>query len=106
MLLLIDAELSAPPSEVALFRDITLFSACFLKKDVVLECKREERDFYYKWLKNCGSWDFVDDMVTPRTEYGISIRIQKGNIVVPRIAYGNFQQIMSILNSYKRKRTF
>jgi hypothetical protein len=106
MLLLIDAELSAPPSEVALFRDITLFSACFLGKDIVLECEKEERDFYYKWLKNCGSWDFVDDMVRPRTEYGVSIRVRRGNIVVPRITYTNFQKIISILSSYKSKRAF
>ena len=100
MLLIIDAELSAPPSEVTLFRDITLFSSCFLKKDVILECKKEERDYYYKWLKNRGSWDFVEDMVKPRSEYGLSIRTNKANIVIPRINYNNFEVIMKNLRSY------
>ena len=97
MLLLIDAELSAPPSEVTLFRDITLFSACFLKKNVILECKHNEQDYYYKWLKNRGSWDFVKDIVSPKTEYGFSIRLKRGNITIPKITYNNFSLIISSL---------
>ena len=101
MLLLIDAELSAPPSEVSLFRDITLFSACFLKKDVILECRHSEQDYYYRWLKGRGSWDFVEDIVRPKTEYGLSIRSRKGNITIPKISYGNFLSIISRLENYR-----
>ena len=101
MLLLIDAELSAPPSEVTLFRDITLFSACFLKKNVILECKHSEQDYYYKWLKGRGSWDFVEDIVRPKTEYGLSIRAHMGNITIPKITYNNLSFLMSILNNYR-----
>ena len=103
MLLLIDAELSAPPSEVALFRDITLFSACFLKKNVILECKHSEQDYYYKWLKCRGSWDFVEDIVPPKTEYGLSIRPRKGNITIPKITYNNFSFIISRLDNHRLK---
>ncbi len=103
MLLLIDAELSAPPSEVALFRDITLFSACFLTKDIILECKHSEQDYYYKWLKRRGSWDFVEDIVKPRTENGISIRIRRGNITVPRINYNNFSSIIDRMQAFRIK---
>jgi hypothetical protein len=102
MLLLIDAELSAPPSEVVLFRDITLFSACFLKKDVVIECGHSEQDYYYKWLKRLGSWDYVDDIVRPRTEYGVSLRPKSGNITIPRLDYSNFSFVMSRLETYRR----
>ena len=101
MLLLIDAELSAPPSEVTLFRDITLFSACFLKKDVILECKHSEQDYYYKWLKRRGSWDFVEDIVSPKTEYGLSVRPSRGNITIPRITYNNFSFIIERLGNYR-----
>ena len=101
MLLLIDAELSAPPSEVTLFRDITLFSACFLKKKVVLECKHSEQDYYYKWLKRNGSWDFVEDIVSPKTEYGLSVRPSRGNITIPRISYNNFSFIIARLGYYR-----
>jgi hypothetical protein len=101
MLLLIDAELSAPPSEVTLFRDITLFSACFLKKNVILECKHSEQDYYYKWLKDFGSWDFVEDIIPPKTEHGLSIRVSEGNITIPRLTYGNFSFVMSRLKNYR-----
>tara|TARA_R110002110_G_scaffold193713_1_gene402357 strand:- start:269 stop:580 length:312 start_codon:yes stop_codon:yes gene_type:complete len=101
MLLLIDAELSAPPSEIALFRDITLFSACFLRKDVILECDHSEQDYYYRWLKGRGSWDFIEDIVSPKTEYGLSIRVSKGNITIPRLTYGNFSFVMSRLANHR-----
>ncbi len=97
VLVIIEADLSAPPSEVALFRDITLYSHCFLKKNVVLECKREERDFYYKWLKDKSSWDFVSDMITPWSEQGITIRKNSAKISIPRIDYTNFNFIIKNL---------
>jgi len=94
---IIDAELTAPPSEVVLFRDITMYSNVFLKKPVLLECRKEERDFYYKWLKNRASWDFVADFIKPNTELGISIRKYKANIIVERISYQNFDMIINKL---------
>jgi len=101
VLLIIDAELTAPPSEVSLFRDITLYSTCFLEKDVVIECPKKERDFYYKWLKDRCAWDYVLDMVRPRTELGLSLRSSKANIIVSRISYSNYQEIISKLNTFK-----
>jgi len=97
-MLFIEAHLSAPPSEVILFRDITLFSNTFLQEKVVLECDKNERDFYYKWLKNKGSWDYVEDFVRPHTETGISIRLEKGTITVDRIIYDNFNLIINKIN--------
>lgn len=96
-MVIIDAELTAPPSEVVLFRDITMYSNVFLKKPVLLECRKEERDFYYKWLKNRASWDFVVDFIKPNTELGISIRKDKANIIVERISYQNFDMIINKL---------
>ena len=52
MLLLIDALLSEPPSNITLFRDITLFARVFKEKRVLVECENEEKDLYWKWLKN------------------------------------------------------
>jgi hypothetical protein len=94
---IIEADLCAPPSEVALFRDITLFSHCFLKKNVVIECERNQRDFYYKWLKDKSSWDYVYDMITPCTENGITIRKSSARIVIPRIDYTNFTRVINSL---------
>ena len=93
-MVIIDAELSAPPSEVCLFRDITLYSNFFLKKEIVLECPKEERDYYYKWLKNMCAWDYVLDFVNPDTEIGITIRPNKANILIDKIDYGNFNTVI------------
>lgn len=93
-MLIIDAELTAPPSEVTLFRDITLFSHVFLQKTTVIECKRDERDFYYKWLKNKCAWDYVEDFVTPMTEKGLTIRPERANIIVKKIEYDNLNHII------------
>ena len=99
-MLIIDAELSAPPSEVCLFRDITLYSTVFLKKSIVLECPKEERDYYYKWLKDMCAWDYIDDFIKPKSEFGISIRPSKANIVIDRIMYENFYTIINSLQKY------
>jgi len=96
-MLIIDAELTAPPSEVTLFRDITLFSHVFLEKTTVIECRKDERDFYYKWLKNRCAWDYVEDFIKPNTEIGISIRKKKANICVEKINYQNFNLIIQSL---------
>ena len=102
-MVIIDAELTAPPSEVSLFRDITLYSNCFLEQKVVIECMREERDYYYKWLKDKCAWDYVEDMIRPRTEEGFSLRIKRANVVVPRISYQNYVEIIKRLNIYRAK---
>lgn len=101
-MLIIDAELTAPPSEVVLFRDITLFSHVFLKKTTVIECRKDERDFYYKWLKDKCAWDYVEDFVNPLTEEGISMRPRKANIIVNKIDYNNLNHIIYMIkkNSY------
>jgi len=97
-MVIIDSRLTAPPSEVYLFRDITLFTQAFLKENVVLECEKEERDFYYKWLKNKAAWDYVEDFIKPLSEQGrLSIRISGGNITVDRINYKNINYIIKRL---------
>jgi len=97
-MLVIYAELTAPPSEVTLFRDITLHAKTFLNQEIVIECLREERDFYYKWLKDKCALDFVEDFVRTYTVEGISLRKERGNINVNRINYSNYQKIISQLN--------
>jgi hypothetical protein len=67
---------------------------------VLLECKKEYRDFYYKWLKNTGAYDFVYDFIKPKSEYGISIRTKKeiANIRIESINYNNLNDIISRLS--------
>jgi len=100
MLTLISSDLCEPPSSTACFRDITLYSSCFLDAEVLLECEKENADLYWKWLREKGAWDFVEDIVEAGQEYGVSIRPQKGNISVPRIYYDNLNFIVGSLKGY------
>jgi len=101
VLLLIDAELTEPPSETTLFRDITLYATIFKGRDVILEADPTMKDFYYKWLKSRGAFDFVQDILDYGREPGFTIRNKHypsgGNIKVWRLGYHNFSRIIQSL---------
>ena len=94
MPLIIEAALTEPPSEIACFRDVTLYASCFIKKRIVLECEESMKDIYWKWLKQYGAFDYITDIVEPFSESDISIRSSKGNITVPRIDCTNLEFIL------------
>jgi hypothetical protein len=101
VLLIIDAELTAPPSETTLFRDITLYATIFKGNEVVVESSPQMQDFYYKWLKSAGAFDFVKDIVDYEKEQGFTIRYKysplRGNIKIRSLGYHNFQRILTNL---------
>ena len=97
MNVIIDADLTNPPSEISVFRDITLYSKVFLKCDILLECPREDKDIYYYWLKNRGAFDFVDDFVTHDQETGITIRSEKGTITLKYIRAQELNKVIYLL---------
>jgi hypothetical protein len=90
-----------PPSELVLFRDITLFASAFCKKNILLESRPEDVDFYHKYLKSRGAFDFVEDFVGYRSEYGQSIRSKYnkfgGNILIRSFGYHNFSKIITAI---------
>lgn len=102
MLLIIDGILCEPPSETTLFRDITLYASVFKDREVILECEKDMKDFYYKWLKSRGAYDFVKEIVSYGREDGFVIRYKfnkllKGNVKVRKIGYHNFEKIINLL---------
>lgn len=100
MLVIIDADLSAPPSKISCFRDVTLFSTVFLDSEVLLECLEEFKDTYWKWLKTNYAFDFVVDIVPPFSEHGVAIRPHNGNITVKRIDYNTLLYVLGNLQRY------
>ncbi len=100
MLIIIDANLSAPPSKVTCFRDITLYSSVFLDSEIVIECEDEWKDTYWYWLKRNFAFDYVEDIVRPFTEHGITIRVKKGNITIERIDYNTLDYVIGQLNYF------
>ena len=101
MKLLIDGKLSFPPSEISCFRDVTLYGSVFGNFDILIESRNRNKDIIYKWLKQNGSFDFVDDIVPHNTEKGVSLSYKKRcNICTTRITAKNLNFIISRLKQY------
>lgn len=63
MIVILDAELSDPPSSRTCFRDATLYANIFADADVLVECSPEMIDLYWRWLKQGGAMDFVAQLI-------------------------------------------
>jgi len=92
-----EAYLCEPPSSIHCFRDITLYTACFIKRNVLLECEKEQKDLYYKWLKNYGAYDFIDDIISINREKGYRVGRQKANLKIEKINEHNLNYVINNL---------
>ncbi len=97
MNLIIVSELSTdPPSEGLYFRFLTMVAQKDLEYDVLLEADKEAIDFYYKFLKKRGWFDFVNDFVTPQ-EKEEGVRIDT-NLNYPRSVKTKYIRCENTLN--------
>jgi hypothetical protein len=104
MIVLIEAGLSEPPSSVSCFRDLTLYATIFLGADVLVECRQQNKDIYWRWLKSEFAMDFVKDILSYEEEAGIKIRSQRigrGNIMAEKIDEFSLNDIMMRLHLFK-----
>ena len=102
MNLIIDAELTEPPSEVSVFRDVTLYSTMFLEMIVLLSCEKGMRDLYWYWLKNRGAFDFVEDIINYESnESGITMSPKDAIIQIKHLRVENLNYVVNRLNSLK-----
>jgi hypothetical protein len=101
MKLLIDGKLAFPPSSISCFRDVTLYSHIFGKYEVLVEAKDKHKDVVWHWLKSNGSFDYVDDIIKPGTEAGLSLSYKKRcNICVTRVTANNLNFIITRLKDH------
>jgi len=103
MKLKIESQLSTPPSEIACFRDVTLYAKSFVFDDVIMVCPPGTRTMYWNWLKNYGAHDFISELIrSDEKEPGYSIGTTPGsNIVTDRIACHNLNEIISLLRQVR-----
>ena len=100
MNLIIHSSLCAPPSEVSTFRDVTLYSKGFIFEDILLECEKGTRTFYWNWLKAHGAHDFISYIICRHEkEDGFKIAPYKGNLNIENITSFNLSFIISVLQS-------
>tara|TARA_B100000927_G_C16185857_1_gene357347 strand:- start:142 stop:465 length:324 start_codon:yes stop_codon:yes gene_type:complete len=92
-----------PPSESLAIRSVCLYFSIFIKKDVdfLLEVEKENKDFYYNWLKKTGLKDFISEMIEPE-EKVIGLRIseepkQKPCLKINRVTWDNIEHVLNIL---------
>jgi len=101
MVVIIDAELSDPPSSRTCFRDATLYASIFANADVLVECSPKTVDVYWKWLKLGGAMDFVAQIIRFGEERGFSIRrLSGGNINLERLDEVSLSRVIS---AFKRR---
>ena len=98
-LLLVDGHLVFPPTEVSVFRDITLYANVFKSYDVLIQTEPSHVDTCYKYLKSCGAVDYVRDFVTPGETHGTYISdTHPCNILARKIWAGNLNRILQSIN--------
>jgi hypothetical protein len=72
--LIIVSPLSCEPlSEGLYFRYLTLVAKTQLQYSILLETEKKAIDFYWKYLKQHGWFDFVDDFITENQEEGLRL---------------------------------
>tara|TARA_R110002051_G_scaffold9336_4_gene37114 strand:- start:1253 stop:1567 length:315 start_codon:yes stop_codon:yes gene_type:complete len=88
-----------PPSESLAIRGLCLYLNIFQKKrEILLETERENTDMYYRWVKNNGLWDFIEDIVHP--EHDISglrvatVKVRPPCVKVDRISWDNINDML------------
>lgn len=87
MNLIINADLSNPPSTRVSLRELTFYAHIVLKYDIILETNND-KDFYYRYLKGIAL-DFIEDITRVGEEEGLRIEHEPTfapSIIVDRIS--------------------
>jgi len=77
-LLAIAAELSAPPSSPSVFRDVGLYATVFRRYEVIAVSPPDMIDFYDKWFRRYGAWDYISDLVPPEWALDADVELEGG----------------------------
>jgi len=97
MNLLISGELTAPPSEVGAFRDLTFYATIFKHLDCLVEVEKGEEDYYYNWLRDKYAFDFVKQIVYTGEECGARLHYNR----IKKITFNNLNDLITIISVIK-----
>jgi hypothetical protein len=91
--LIIVSQIVKPPTETLPLRFLTMVSKGELSLSVLIEVSETEKDIYYKYMKDRGLMDFVEDFILPRyREEGIRLDTSLSypkTIIVKAITFEN-----------------
>ena len=93
-----------PPTETLAIRGLCLYFNIFGRKsELLLETQKENRDLYFRWIKQTGLSDFVEEIVFPEYKvrgFRIATEIVKPPYLrVDRISFDNLNDILSRVKS-------
>ena len=99
MILVLQSTLSAPPSSIHCFRDLSLYASVFRQLEVVTSCTDGSKDIYWNWLKKHGAMDFIKDIVPEELSIGFKIGDSNGvNFKIPRLDVSYLNTTIGTIN--------
>lgn len=94
-MLIINGNLIFPPSEVSCFRDITLYTHIYTNLPVLVQIESQHVDACYSYMRQTGSFDYVQDIITPDQETGMLLSDDAPcDIRARKFWAGNMQRIV------------
>lgn len=101
MNLVIDGNLTFPPSEISCVRDVTLYSTIWGEFCVLVEIEKRYRDQVWKHLKSYGAYDYIEAIVQPGREHGFRISdAPRSNLIVDKITCETLPDIISAIRRF------
>jgi hypothetical protein len=102
--LIINGDIINPPTSVTCFRELTLIAKKAAHLEVIIECL--EKDFCWRYLKNLGAMDYVDDILNIGEEEGFRIdteyHFSPTVFIADRIDHYNFNQVLNAIGFNQR----
>lgn len=96
--IIIKNHLIFPPSEISVFRDITLYTKIYTSRCLIIESHPQHVDMCYNYLKSYGAFDYVDDIVHPGQETGVVVSdTSPCTIKVRKLWTGNLSRVLNQL---------
>ena len=86
------------------FRYVSMVAKTELNYDILLESRKEEIDFHYKYLKRKGWFDFVDDFVLPNQEDGVRLDTELNYPMTIQTPYIRCENTLNLLGQLKNLR--
>lgn len=97
-LVIIDSDLVFPPSEVSVFRDVTLYSTIYTDATVLIQSEQQHKDACYHYLKSLGAFDYVDEIILPGDEHGVIIsKYPPYTIKARKLWAGNLNRLLNTI---------
>lgn len=99
---IISDSLINPPTSPLSFRDLTFWVAYERNRidDILIEGDKENWDFYYKFLRSFGGFDYVSDFVKP-ADKEVGLRLSEEFRLAPTIqaTFINEKNVFQILRA-------